>query len=38
MEVQAACQLRLVEVCGDVLVGHLLEPCLEKVGLLEEMR
>lgn len=31
---QAACQLSFLQVGGDVLVGHLLEACLEQVHFL----
>lgn len=34
--VQAAGQLGLVKMSGDVLVGHLLGASLEKVSLLED--
>jgi hypothetical protein len=32
--VQAACKLGLLEMCCNVLVGHLLHASLEKVGFL----
>lgn len=35
MVVQAASELRLLEMRGDVLVGHLLEACLEEVDFLQ---
>jgi hypothetical protein len=34
MVVKATCQLRLLEVTGDVLVGHFLEAGLEKIDFL----